>query len=135
MVLEAFPQAGADAYERTNAKAYRNGYRCAGGVSPGRIIYGWEATAWGARTRPERSQSATEAYPETEGWIESSVDDAVRVGDYGECQSVVERRGMRRISSPGRRAGLLQRSNKQTHLPQRSTDNRSAMHVRTPPSS
>ncbi|WP_221056950.1 hypothetical protein [Methanoculleus chikugoensis] len=39
---------------------------------------------------------------------------------------------MRRISSPGRRAGLLQRSNKQTHLPQRSTDNRSAMHVRTP---
>jgi len=38
---------------------------------------------------------------------------------------------MRRISSPGRRAGQFQRSNKRTHLPQRSIDNRGAMHVRT----
>jgi len=43
MVREVFQQAGADAYEQTNEKAYRNGY-CAG-ASPGRTIYGWEATA------------------------------------------------------------------------------------------
>ena len=37
-----------------------------------------------------------------------------------------------RISSPGRHAGHFRRSNKRTHLPQRSTDNRGVMHVRTP---
>ena len=37
-----------------------------------------------------------------------------------------------RISSPGRRVKQFRRSNKQTHMPQRSTDNRGAMRVRTP---
>ena len=37
-----------------------------------------------------------------------------------------------RISSPGRRVEQFRRSNKQKHLPQRSTDNRGAMRVRTP---